>query len=186
MSQAQRNPAHPVWHIPKAGGAAALRTSAQPSSLAATALGVGIALAVFAPWFAHLAPAQGTPLGPALLPMFYAPLLAALLLRLPLAVGVSVATPIVSRLLTGMPGDPVLPGMVLQIALFVVAIRLLRNYHWLLVVPAAYIGSLLAAAVVTAMTPGVAAVSTSGTLQTAWPGIAILAGLGYLTHRTLR
>jgi hypothetical protein len=147
---------------------------------------VGIVVAVFAPWLAHLVPVQGTPLGPTLLPMFYAPLLAALLLRLPAAVAVSMATPIVSRLLTGMPADPVLPGMVLQIALFVVAVRLLRRYHWLLVVPAAYVASLVTAGLVTAMMPDIAAVSITGTLQTGWPGLAILAGLGYLTHKALR
>jgi hypothetical protein len=118
--------------------------------------------------------------------MFYAPLLAALLLRLPLAVAVGVTTPIVSRLLTGMPGDPVLPGMVLQIALFVVAIRLLRSYHWLFVVPVAYLASLFITGLITAMMPDVVTLSFAATLQTAWPGVAVLAGLGFLAHKTLR
>lgn len=174
-----------VWQVPAAGGASAVRTSVLPSATSA-ALAVGIGVAVFAPWLAHLVPVEGTPLGATLLPMFYAPLLAALLLRLPIAVAVSMATPILSRLLTGMPPDPVLPGMVLHIALFVVAIRLLRTYHWLLVVPAAYISSLLVTGLVTAMMPDIVTVSVTATLQTGWPGLIVLAGLGYFTHQTLR
>ena len=186
MSQSTTQATHPVWQIPTIGSAAAISSTAVPSSPAAVALGAGIVVAVIAPWLAHLVPVQGTPLGPTLLPMFYAPLLAALLLRLPLAVAVSAATPIVSRFLTGMPADPILPGMVLQIALFVIAIRALRRHHWLLVVPAAYLGSLVITGMVTATMADVATTSVTGTLQTGWPGVVILAGLGLLAHKSLR
>jgi hypothetical protein len=177
---------HPIWQIPGAGSGAAVLPAAVPSAPTAVALGVGIAAAVFAPWLVHLVPAEGPPLGPVLLPMFYAPLLAAVLLRLPLAVAIGALTPVVSRLLTGLPADPVLTGLVLQVALFVVGVRLLRRARWALVAPAAYLIALATTAVVTAVVPGPTAVDFAGTLATGWPGVVIIAGIGLAADRTLR
>jgi hypothetical protein len=177
---------HPVWQIPASGSGAAVVSSAVPSTPTAVALGVGIAAAVFAPWLVHLVPVEGPPLGPVLLPMFYAPLLAALLLRLPPAIAISALTPVVSRLLTGLPAEAVLPGLVLQVALFVVGIRLLRRFPWVLAAPAAYLAALATTAAVTALGPGLTPVHFADTLATGWPGVVIIAGIGLAASKTLR
>ena len=172
-----------IWHIPAAGSSTATRTHSVVTSALLAAV---TSFALVAPWIVHLAPADGGPLGPKLLPMFYAPVLAALLLRLPIAVALSAATPFVSRALTGMPPDPVLTGMLVQVTAFVLIIRLARRYHWALVVPAAFIMATAAAAVITAAAPGVATISLVGSLETGWPGVLVLTGLGWAAHETLR
>ncbi len=177
---------HPIWQIPTAASGAVVRSTAIPSPTAAVALGAGGVLAMLAPWFVHLAPAASPGLGPVLLPMFYAPLLAALLLRLPLAVAVSALTPFVARLLTGLPADPVLLALVLQIAAFVIALRALQRFHWSFVVPIAYLIGVGSAAIISAVLPGMAVVDFLGTLQTGWPGILVLSVIGTVAHHTLR
>ena len=156
-----------------------------PMPLVSKALGVGIVAAIAAPWLVHVVPVSDVRLGPMLLPIFYAPMLAALLLRLPVAVAISVATPIVSQQLTGMPPEAILPALMLQIACFVTAIRVLRMFPWVVVVPVAYLIGLASAAVLT-QAIGVATVDVAGTVEAGWPGIAALAGLGLLADRLLR
>jgi hypothetical protein len=153
--------------------------------LVSKALGVGIVAAIAAPWLVHVVPVSDVRLGPMLLPIFYAPMLAALLLRLPVAVAISVATPIVSQQLTGMPPEAILPALMLQIACFVTAIRVLRVLPWMVVVPVAYVVGLVSAAILTQVV-GVATVDVGGTIQAGWPGIAVLAVLGLLADRLLR
>jgi hypothetical protein len=177
---------HSVRQISGAGSGAAALSPAVPSTPTAAALGVGIAAAVFAPWLVHLVPTEGPPLGPVLLPMFSAPLLAALLLRLPLAVSISALTPFVGRLLTGLPADPVLTGLVLQVSFFVVGVRLMRRFRWALVAPAAYLSALATTAAVTTVLPGLAPVDFVDTLARGWPGVVILAGIGFAASKTLR
>ena len=178
---------HRIWHIPAASSAdAGSMPAALPSSRTAVALGAAVVAAAVAPWLVHLAPAGGTPLGPTLLPIFYAPLLAALLLRLPVAIAVSALAPIVSRFLTGMPPEALLPGLAIQIVLFVVALRALRRFDWLFVVPVAYLGSLLVTSAVTALLPAVATVDFAGTLRTGWPGVIVLTMLGFVFQKAVR
>ena len=187
MSNSANRSVHSVWSIPRAWPGAGVRSGSQvaPIPLVSTVLGIGIVVAVAAPWLIHVIPGPGAPLGPMLLPIFYAPMLAALLLRLPLAVAVSVATPIISQYLTGMPPAPILPGLLLQVLCFVVAIRVLRMLPWMVVVPVAYlIGLTLSAALTEAI--GVATVDVAGTIQAGWPVILALAGLGWLADRLLR
>ena len=187
MSNPVNRPVHSVWSIPPGWPGAGGRSGSQvaPIPLVSNLLGVGIVMAVVAPWLIHVIPGSGAPLGPMLLPIFYAPMLAALLLRLPLAVAVSVATPIISQYLTGMPPAPILPSLLLQVLCFVIAIRALRVLPWVVVVPVAYlIGLVLSAALTQAI--GVTTVDVAVTIQAGWPGIAALAGLGWLADRLLR
>lgn len=178
---------HSIWSIPPAWPGAGSRPGSEvaPIPLVSKVLGIGIVVAIAAPWLVHVIPASGPPLGPLLLPIFYAPMLAALLLRLPVAVAVSVATPIVSQQLTGMPPEAIVPSLMLQIACFVTAIRVLRALPWIVVVPVAYLVGLASSAVLTQVV-GIATIDVAGTIQTGWPGIVALAGLGLLADRLLR
>ena len=187
MSNSANRPMHSIWSIPPAWPGAAVRPGAEtaPIPRVSKVLGIGIVLAVAAPWLVHVIPGSGAPLGPMLLPIFYAPMLAALLLRLPVAVAVSVATPIISQYLTGMPPAPILPGLLLQVLCFVVAIRVLRVMPWVVVVPVAYLIGLASSAAL-AQAIGVATLDVAGTIQAGWPGIMVLAGLGLLADRSLR
>jgi hypothetical protein len=156
-----------------------------PTTAVSWVLGVGILAAIAAPWLIHLIPGTSAPLGPMLLPIFYAPVLAALMLRLPLAVAISVVAPIVSQYLTGMPPPAILPGLMLQVACFVVALRVLRSLPWVVAVPVAYLVGLVSAAIM-ARVVGAASIDVAGTIEVAWPGIAVLTGLGLLVDRLLR
>ena len=108
-----------------------------------------------------------------------------MMLRLPLAVAVSVVAPIVGQYLTGMPPHAILPGLMLQVACFVVALRVLRALPWVVAVPVAYVVGLVSAAVMTRVV-GTAPIDVMGTIEVAWLGIAALTGLGLLAGRLLR
>ena len=187
MSNATDRPVHTIWSIPPAwpatGSNSGIRTA--PTAAVSWTLGVGIVAAIAAPWLIHLIPGTSTPLGPTLLPIFYAPMLAALMLRLPLAIAVSVAAPIVSQYLTGMPPQATIPSLMLQVACFVVALRVLRTLPWVVSVPVAYVVGLVSAAMVSRVV-GAAPIDVVGTIEVAWPGIVVLTGLGLLADRLLR
>lgn len=187
MSNPVDRSAHSIWSIPRAWPAAGgvSRSPVAPVPLVSGVLGVAIVAAIAAPWLVHLIPVSGAPLGPVLLPIFYAPMLAALILRLPVAVAISVATPIVSQGVTGMPPEALLPALMLQIVGFVVAIRALRMLPWVVVVPTAYLIGLVAAAILTPLI-GAATIEVASALQTGWPGVVVLAGLGLVADRLLR
>jgi len=176
-----------IWSIPSAWPTIGSDTGVRmaPTTTASWVLGVGFLAAIAAPWLIHLIPGTSAPLGPILLPIFYAPMLAALMLRLPLAVAVSVVAPLVSQYLTGMPPQAVLPSVMLQVACFVVALRVLRTLPWVVAVPAAYVVGLVSAVIWTRVV-GAAPIDAVGTMEVAWPGIAVLTGLGLLADRLLR
>lgn len=187
MSNAAERSVRTIWSIPPAwpaiGGSYGARVS--PTPVLAWVLGVGILAAIAAPWLVHLIPGTSVPLGPVLLPMFYAPMLAALMLRLPLAVAVSIGTPIISQYLTGLPPAAVLPSLMLQIACFVIALRAIRALPWVVAVAAAYAVGLASAAIVARLV-GATPIDVMGTIAVGWPGIVVLAGLGLLADRLLR
>lgn len=111
MSNPVGGPVHPIWNVPPAwpNSGSSPGTLVVPIPRVSKVLALGIVLAIAAPWLVHLVPVSGAPLGPILLPMFYAPMQAALMLRLPVAVAVSVGAPILSQYLTGMPPQAILP-----------------------------------------------------------------------------
>ena len=187
MSNSADRSMHPIWSIPPAwpsgGGASDSRVA--PTPFVSWVFAVAIVAAVAAPWLIHLVPGTSAPLGPILLPIFYAPMLAALMLRLPLAVAISVLAPIISQYLTGMPPDAVLPSLMLQVACFVIVLRALRALPWVAAVPGAYVVGLGSAAILVHVV-GAAPIDVSGTIAVAWPGIVVLTGLGLLADRTVR
>ncbi len=187
MSNTANRSVPTIWSIPPAWPTTRSDTGVRmaPTAAVSWVLGVGILAAIAAPWLIHVIPGASAPIGPILLPIFYAPMLAALMLRLPLAVAVSVIAPIVSQYLTGMPPQAILPSLMLQIACFVVALRVLRSLPWVLAVPVAYVVGLASAAIMTRIV-GATPIDVVGTIEVAWPGIAILTGLGLLADRLLR
>lgn len=187
MSNAAARPVHRIWSIPSAWPRTGSTYDARvaPTPIVAWVVGVAILAAIAAPWLVHLIPGTGAPLGPVLLPIFYAPMMAALVLRLPLAVAVSITAPLISRYLTGMPPEAMLPSLMLQIACFVFALRALRTLPWVVAVPVAYFLGLVAAAMV-AQVVGAAPIDVVGTIGVGWPGIALLGGLGLVADRLVR
>lgn len=187
MSKTLVRPARSIWSIPAAWPKAGTtnHTAASPLPIVASVLAAGILVAVTAPWLVHLLRSTGSPLGPTLLPIFYAPMLAALMLRLPLAVAVSVGTPLISQELTGLPPAAVLPSLMLQVACFVIVLRAIRVLPWVVAVPIAYLGGLASASML-AQLVGATAIDVLSTLEAGWPGIVVLAALGLLADRLLR
>lgn len=149
----------------------------------AVALAAAIVAAAAAPLLVHAIPVEG--LGPRLVPLFYAPLLAALLLDLRLAVAVSVAAPLINSLATGMPPSPLVPALAVQLGVFVVLVRLMQRYRWVVVAPAAYVVSL--GVTVALSTPlDWPSIGLLAGLRTALPGMVVMAGIGLLLERSLR
>lgn len=113
-------------------------------------ISVLLALSLLFPFMLHLVPVpDDVRLGPRLLPMFYAPLLGALLGRISSAVAVAVIAPWLNYLVTGHPWPRGCVMMNLQLLTFVVLLRwLLARFgpRWFLAAPAYFLCMLVAAA----------------------------------------
>ena len=103
-------------------------------------LGVLLALSLLFPFLIHVLPVPGDArLGPRLLPMFYAPLLAVLVGRLPTALLVALLAPWLNLALTGHPPAPMAAAMTVELTAFAIALRWLIARHglrWWFAVPA--------------------------------------------------
>lgn len=153
---------------------------------------VAIAASLAFPFLIHLLPtAEGVRLGSTLLPIFWAPLIALLVFGPIPAVAAAALAPSVNNLVTGLPPNPVVASLTLELLAFVViALLLLR---WLprnpLVAPMSYAAAHL---IVTAgfwLSSGVpegAWAALAGSFWTGLPGIGILLALnvGLLRFRT--
>jgi hypothetical protein len=155
-------------------------------------LGILLTLSVMFPFMIHILPVpDDVRLGPKLLPMFYAPLLASLLGRTQSALIVALIAPWLNWLLTGHPTTRAGTVMTVQLITFVFVLRALLTGlgpRWYLAAPA-YLGSLLAAALVVALFPalvgGRAAVEWAvSTIRIGLPGIAILVLINWLVIRS--
>lgn len=82
---------------------------------------VAVAASVAVPFLVHSVP-SGQALGSALLPIFWAPLIAALVFGTIPAFAAALLAPALNHLVTGMPPTPVLPSLTLELVLFVTAI----------------------------------------------------------------
>lgn len=160
------------------------------ASLAAE-LGILLALSVMFPFLIHILPVpEDARLGPRLLPMFYAPLLAALLGRNRSALIVAVAAPWLNWAVTSHPTPPGAYLTMIQLLVFVGALRANLGggvARWFVAAPA-YLCSLAAAALAAAVFPNL----VSGRPALAWavqslatglPGIAILVLINWLAVR---
>lgn len=106
------------------------QTAARPTPVAglpfAGELAVMLGLSALFPFLIHILPVpENAQLGPRLLPVYYAPLLAVLWGRLPTAVTVALLAPWLNRLLTGHPSPAGAVVMTIELLAFVVALRAL-------------------------------------------------------------
>jgi len=111
-------------------------------------LGIVLALSVMFPFLIHVLPVPETSrLGARLLPMFYAPLLAALWGRMATAWLCALLAPGLNWALTGHPAPPGTYAMMIQLLVFVVVVRglLLRTgLRWFVAIPAYLAGMIMA------------------------------------------
>jgi len=155
-------------------------------------LGILLSLSVMFPFLIHILPVpDDARLGPKLLPMFYAPLLAALVGRTRSALLVALAAPWLNWALTTHPAPRTGIVMMIQLVVFVFALRaLLAGGHlrWLLAAPA-YFACLVVGALVTGIFPALIggrpalAWAIQG-VTTALPGIAILVLINWVVVRS--
>jgi len=154
-------------------------------------LGILLCLSVMFPFMVHLIPVPGdAQLGPRLLPMFYAPLLAALWGRVRSAVTLALCAPWLNWALTAHPSPSGAIVMVVQLLVFVGAFRLFLHAigaRWYLAAPA-FLAGMAASAVLTAAAPGLigerAAVEWAiQSVVIGLPGIAILVLINWAALR---
>lgn len=148
-------------------------------SLAAAAVAASVAI----PFAVHLLPA-GSSVGAALLPIFWAPLLAAAFFGPVPAVAAAVLAPVLNHLVTGMPPEFIVPGLTAELIVFVavlfVAHRSDRLKRSLVVAPIAYLVARLAVggALILAGRAPAGWSGLSASLIDAWPGYLALLLLG--------
>ncbi|MBI5769453.1 MAG: hypothetical protein HZA93_16885 [Verrucomicrobia bacterium] len=157
----------------------------------ATEIGVLLVLSLLFPFMIHLLPVpEDARLGPRLLPMFYAPLLGALLGRTRSAVAVAVAAPWLNWLLTTHPAPRGAVVMMVQLLVFVAVVRagIVRfGPRWYLAAPAYFLGIAASMALVGLFPelnggrPVFAWASSS--VMMALPGVAVLVLINWLALR---
>jgi hypothetical protein len=154
-------------------------------------LGVLLALSVMFPFMIHIIPVpEDSQWGPRLLPMFYAPLLAALCGRVRSAVVVALLAPWLNWLLTSHPTPPMAVVTMVELSGFVLVVRLLLagvGPRWYLAAPA-YLAGMVAAAVVAGLFPALiggrpALAWAARCIVTGEPGIVILLAINWLVLR---
>lgn len=158
------------------------RSLTRPLAHRAVWIGAALAAGLALPVLVHLIPVQaGPPMGARLLPIFLAATVAAMRLDAVSALSIAVLTPLLNRLLTGMPAGPMLPAVATELLLVVGLVLVARRLapamlRW---VPApAY---LLAAVVAGAVVHGDAIAATLGfAFSASWPGLILLAATGVL------
>ena len=92
----------------------------------ATAVTIGAMLLL--PFLVHfLPPVGGVPMGARLLPIFYAPLLAAIFFNPAVGIIASLVTPLINYTLTGMPDSGMVVILTVELAIF--SILMQRLYH---------------------------------------------------------
>ena len=154
-------------------------------------MGILLALSVMFPFMIHIIPVPGdSQLGARLLPMFYAPLLAALWGRARSAVVLALAAPWLNWALTLHPAPLGAVVMMAELLGFVLVMRLLLTKvgaHWSLAAPAYFAGKIAAVVAVSllpALIGGRAALGWAAqSVVIGAPGIAILVLINWLALR---
>lgn len=149
------------------------------------AVTVLLAVGLVLPLLVHLIPVQaGPPAGARLLPIFLAPLVALLRLDAVSALTIALLSPLLNRLVTGMPDGPMLTALLVELAAFCGILLLVRRFAPRAAGPAAPFAYLVAAALATLL---LGSVPTAGwlvdTLRVAWPGLVVLAAAGAALRR---
>lgn len=150
-----------------------------------------LALAFLAPYVVHFIPSwDDSPIGAKLLPIFYAPLIAALTRKAHVSIVVALMAPWLNHVLIGMPSVPMAIILTVELLIFsTVAERLARNHKgraWL--GPVSYLLAKPVSLVILLLMPGFLTGTPSLTrfamgVVNAWPGLAILALLSYYVPR---
>jgi hypothetical protein len=148
------------------------------------------------PVLVHLLPVTGgTPAGARPLPIFFAPLIAALLGRPAAALTAALLAPVLNHFLTGMPAAASLPNSTMQLLVFTgvaVLLALPRRPLLALLAPLAYlIAYYLSPPLLTllAALPGLDPLAGGSTrplmsvLNSAWPGLLALLAVGWAMSR---
>lgn len=146
-----------------------------------------LALAFLAPYVVHFIPSwDDSPIGAKLLPIFYAPLIAALTRRAHVSIVVALMAPWLNHVLIGMPSVPMAIILTVELLVFsVVAERLTRSYRgkaWL--GPVSYLLAKPVSLLVLLAVPGFldgtpSVMQFARGVANAWPGLGILALLSY-------
>jgi hypothetical protein len=143
---------------------------------------LALAATLLIPFLVHLIPAPGpVPIGARLLPMFYAPFVAAALFRYPVGLAAGVLAPVINHLLTGRPALPLMGILSVELAASVlVAAALLRvPYLRWVAAPLSYLGAKVVSTTLLALLPGwmpgTAPLDFAfSSVANAWPGLVIL------------
>lgn len=168
------------------------RTAAFPRII--TEVEIFVAALVFVPFLVHLLPVWGdVPPGVRLLPIFFAPLVAAIHLRVGLAAALAALAPLVGHLLTGRPvaGMAVFLGVELLVfSVWVMALVKTVGPRWWLG-PVAYllskpISGLLALALPWLMTQFSYGAHLTSAVIISWPGLIALTVLGLIAVQLKR
>jgi hypothetical protein len=154
-------------------------------------LGILLALSVLFPFLIHVLPVpEDAQLGPRLLPIFYAPLLAALWGRVGSAFAVALLAPWLNWAITSHPAPPGAIVMTAQLLGFVAIIRGLLarlGARWFVAAPAYFFAVAVSIAVVAifpALIRGQPALPWAAqTIVTGLPGVAILVLINWLALR---
>jgi len=152
-------------------------------------LGILLSLSVMFPFMIHLLPVpEDAQLGPRLLPMLYAPLLATLWGRMRSAVLVALSAPWLNWALTSHPSPRSAIMMMVQLLVFVFALRNLlaggASMRWFLAAPA-YLACMAVSALTAALFPALiggqpALTWAARSIVIGLPGIAILVLINWL------
>ncbi|MSU66077.1 MAG: hypothetical protein EXS38_08280 [Opitutus sp.] len=157
----------------------------------ASEVGILLALSLMFPFLIHILPVpEDARLGPRLLPMFYAPLLGALLGRTRSALIVAVVAPWLNWALTSHPIPPIAFVMTLQLLTFVGVLRALLarlGSRWFLAAPA-YVGCVMVGALTVALFPGLIGGRApmpwaAQGFVASWPGLVALVLINWLATR---
>lgn len=158
-------------------GACVTYTLKRPLLISVTVVTVALTFAL--PLLFHLLPSAGIPLGARLLPIFYAPLLAALLFPPVVALSASLVAPLINHVLTGNPPLPMAAQLSAELMVFTGMVLLLRRRWPLLpvIAPLAYLVARVT--VFFAQQPGALASDKAWqvllmSLQVALPGFGML------------
>lgn len=151
-----------------------------------------VGLTALLPFLLHLIPSwDDSPIGGKLIPLFYAPLVAAMHGRVRVSLCLSLAMPWVNHLLFGMPPLERAVLLCVEVVTFtgVVAFLAHKGQRAAWVGPLAFLACKPCAALVILILPSVYAPMApmgymQATILNAWPGMLLLAGLSYLAGRT--
>ncbi|MDH3709392.1 MAG: hypothetical protein OER04_05870 [Cyclobacteriaceae bacterium] len=136
---------------------------------------VFVAVSFLLPFLMHfIPPVNGLPIGVKLLPIFYAPFIAAYLYRYHVSLLAAISAPALNYLVTGFPQGDMLLTLSLELVLFVSVVWFLRNSPGLLKGLAAVVAYVLALSVTALILGNPASDFVIQALSNGWMGVLVL------------